>query len=228
MVDGKFLRVESGKELAAKEHIEHKGSTPPSAGCGRKAGAGGKRRGGRRPDPGLTGEQMGKWTGFSRIKPALTRLFPHVSTQVVDFPHLNAVSIFSGGAKNDRISGRGMIGRGMGDEGQAELGTNVGKWEVEWWSIGAMGKPARMAVSGISSGRITDFFAFFRELPRFYAQNRAVFTRFLASQARHKLDAQVGCSLARNVVAFLRMEAILADENRKSGRKPGASYSMGT
>ena len=67
------------------------------------------------------------------------------------------------------------------------------------------------AVSDVSaelSGKNCSFYAFFRDFSHFYAQIRAVFTRFLASQARHKLGAQVGCSLARNVVAFLRVRPI--------------------
>src|SRR5882724_3454151 len=59
------------------------------------------------------GVMAGKWTGFSRLETALTRLFPHKSTQVVDFPRMCNVSIFWGGARNSRTSGRGMIGREM-------------------------------------------------------------------------------------------------------------------
>ena len=33
-------------------------------------------------------------TGFSHFETALTRLFPHKSTQVVDFPHLAMVRVF--------------------------------------------------------------------------------------------------------------------------------------
>ena len=44
----------------------------------------------------------------------------------------------------------------------------------------------------IYAEKITGFYAFFRDFPRFYAQIGAVFTRFLASQARHELDAPKG------------------------------------
>src|SRR5882724_4148873 len=54
----------------------------------------------------------------------------------------------------------------------------------------------------------SDCFTKFHESARKFAQIRAVVTRCLASQARHKLDAQVGCSLARNVVALLRVGPI--------------------
>src|SRR6267154_322488 len=77
-------------------------------------------RPGKRVHLGKGGRRAGKWTGFSQ-------LFPYNSTQVVDFPRICSVSIFSGGVKNSRISGRGMIGRGMEMEGQAGLGSNVGK-----------------------------------------------------------------------------------------------------
>jgi hypothetical protein len=58
----------------------------------------------RRLGVGKGGCEIKKWCSFSHLKTALTRLFPHKSTQVVDFPHLAMVS-------------------------QAELGTNVGKAE---------------------------------------------------------------------------------------------------
>ena len=40
-------------------------------------------------------------------------------------------------------------------------------------------------------GKITDFYAFFRGSPRFYAQNWAVNPRCLASQARREMGAPV-------------------------------------
>ena len=54
------------------------------------------RRSGMWVSLGKGGKEVGKWTGFSHLETALTRLFPHVSTQVVDFPHLSAVSLFWG------------------------------------------------------------------------------------------------------------------------------------
>ncbi len=41
----------------------------------------------KRSEVGKGGKEAGKWTGFSR-------LFPHNSTQVVDFPRMSVVSIF--------------------------------------------------------------------------------------------------------------------------------------
>jgi len=70
---------------------------------------------GKRVDVGKGGQTNGKWTGFSHFETALTRLFQHDSTQVVDFPHLAHVRLFLGGVENSRISGRGMIGSGMGE-----------------------------------------------------------------------------------------------------------------
>jgi hypothetical protein len=57
----------------------------------------------------------GKRTGFSRLETALTRLFPHKSTQVVDFPRMAMVSIFSGKQLTAEA------------QSQAKLGTNMGK-----------------------------------------------------------------------------------------------------
>jgi hypothetical protein len=67
---------------------------------GWKTGADGKEWVGRRVNLGKGGQVAVKWTGFSHFEPALTRLFPHDSMQVVDFPRMYVVS-------------------------QAELGTNV-------------------------------------------------------------------------------------------------------
>jgi hypothetical protein len=43
------------------------------------------------------GQETGKWCSFSHFETALTRLFPRFSTQVVDFPHLVVVRLFSEG-----------------------------------------------------------------------------------------------------------------------------------
>jgi hypothetical protein len=45
------------------------------------------------------GQQVGKWPVFARIKTALTRLGPDNSTQVVDFPRMAVVRLFSEGAR---------------------------------------------------------------------------------------------------------------------------------
>jgi len=122
------------RRLAARERIEQraKRSLEPISGverelprCGLEANRGGKRRG----LPTIGGQEVGKWTGFSHFETALTHLFPHDSTQVVDFPRMYVVSIFRGRAKNSRISGRGMIGRGMAKRG---LGTNIGTCRVDF------------------------------------------------------------------------------------------------
>ena len=126
----------------------------------REANAGGKRWVGKWVDLGKGGRRAGKWTGFSQ-------LFPYNSTQVVDFPRICSVSIFSGGVKNSRISGRGMIGRGMEMEGQAELGTHR---EMEYWSAGARRK---LRV-------VTHCFAKVHEVSRKFAQNRPVNPRCCA------------------------------------------------
>jgi len=74
---------------------------------GEVAGSG-KRRAGSRglnsrireercPAVGKGGQETGKWCSFSHFETALTRLFPHNSTQVVDFPHLAVVRLFWGG-----------------------------------------------------------------------------------------------------------------------------------
>src|SRR5258708_30916497 len=126
----------------------------------REAGAGGKRWVGKWVDLGKGGRREGKRTGFPHLG-------PDNSTQVVDFPRICSVSIFSGGVKNSRISGRGMIGRGMEMEGQAELGTHR---EMEYWSAGARRK---LRV-------VTHCFAKVHEVSRKFAQNRPVNPRCCA------------------------------------------------
>src|SRR5882724_8740317 len=59
-----------------------------------KSATGGKRWDGNRGEVGKGGQVAGKRTGFSRIETVLTRLFPHNSTQVVDFQRMYAVRVF--------------------------------------------------------------------------------------------------------------------------------------
>jgi len=42
---------------------------------------------------------VGKWTGFSHLETAFSHLFPHKSTQVVDFQHLSRLRAFLGAVK---------------------------------------------------------------------------------------------------------------------------------
>jgi len=63
------------------------------------AGIAGQKRVGMRVNLGKGGQVVGKWTGFSHIEPASTRLFPHNSTQVVDFPRMYAARVFLRGVK---------------------------------------------------------------------------------------------------------------------------------
>ena len=64
---------------------------------GLEAGATGRSLVGKRVKLGKGGQEIGKWRSFSHFETALTRLFPLVSTQVVDFQHLAMVSIFCDG-----------------------------------------------------------------------------------------------------------------------------------
>jgi hypothetical protein len=177
-------RKQREMRLAATERGGRKGSEIPSAGCGREEGGGGKRRVGKWANPGLIGPEVGKWTGSARLKRNFARLGPDDSTQVVDFPHLTHVRLFWGGMKREatdetRIStdlGKTLNRRERRKRSQAKPGTNREKLSEGLRSVKI-------------SQNISDFYAIFREISRFYAQIMAVFTRFLASQARHKLDA---------------------------------------
>jgi len=64
--------------------------------CLVKAVGGGKRWVGRWVISTLSGHKAGKWCSFSHLETGLTHLFPHKSTQVVDFPHICTVRLFWG------------------------------------------------------------------------------------------------------------------------------------
>ena len=78
----------------------------------------GKRRYASGAFTGLRDQEIGKWCSFSHLETALTRLFPHKSTQVVDFPHLGYVRLFREGVNNRR---------GAGTQRQAKLASKVGR-----------------------------------------------------------------------------------------------------
>src|SRR5882724_3042198 len=59
----------------------------------RKAGGDATRRVERRGFTALSGWEAGERTGFSHIVAGSTRLFPHVSTQVVDFPRIKWLKV---------------------------------------------------------------------------------------------------------------------------------------
>ncbi len=86
--------------------------------AGRQAGEDVKNRAEKRAEVGKGGQEMGKWRSFSHFETALTHLFPHYSTQVVDFPRMTVVSIFWEGTNNRR---------GAETQRQAEMGTKVGR-----------------------------------------------------------------------------------------------------
>src|SRR6266478_3057743 len=79
------MRKQRERRLAAREHKEHDISRIPWVRSGRKTGGDGKRWVGKRAFPTLSGQMVGKWCSFSHLETALTSLFPHNSTQVVDF-----------------------------------------------------------------------------------------------------------------------------------------------
>jgi hypothetical protein len=146
----KFL-IEGGEKSGVWELVAGpEAGVPPKT---REARLGGKRRYASCAFTALSGCRVGEWTGFSHLETALPRLFPHDSTQVVDFPHIEHVN-------------------------QAELGANLGKpkrtteaqSQAEFGS--KLGKPARTY-----AGKSADYCAMFREGPRKFAQIRPVIPR---------------------------------------------------
>ena len=81
------------------------------------------RRSGMWVSLGKGGKEMGKWTGFSHFETTPTRLFPHKSTQVVDFPRICRVRLFWGSPEIRKTTNT-TIGR-LGMEGRLPLGTKA-------------------------------------------------------------------------------------------------------
>ncbi len=129
-----------------------------------QAGGGGKRCVGKWANPGLGGQERGKWTGFSHFEITLTHLFPHKSTQVVDFPHIYTVRLFWEVMKWVAT-----------DETQIKhgLGKEIEQNEAEETEKGTI-------IARTFTGFFTCKSLIFHEVSRFYAQIRAVFTRFYA------------------------------------------------
>ena len=153
--DFRFL-IGSGEKFGAwKQAAGPEAGVPTKT---REAGSWGKRRG----FTALSGREIGKTrnfyrlaTGFSHFETALTRLLPHNSTQVVDFPHLAMVRLFWGqhkmlatdetrikhGCRND-----GLIRKAGTEEkrnGQEEgLTTNGQRWTRIWKRPGMEGSGA--------------------------------------------------------------------------------------
>src|SRR5258708_6219387 len=93
-----------------------------------KSATAGKRWAGKRVDLGKGGQKASKWTGFSHFETALTRLFPQVSTQVVDFPLLSRLRVFwlrveRGGGQWTMDNWQRMANRG--NESNRTKGTNL-------------------------------------------------------------------------------------------------------
>jgi hypothetical protein len=70
-------------------------------------GRGEKRCVGKWVQVGKGGCETGKRRSFSHFETALTRLFPHKSTQVVDFPRMYEVRVFRGWGKKEPLRHEG-------------------------------------------------------------------------------------------------------------------------
>ncbi len=116
----------------------------------------GKRRLERRDFASLSGQDVGKWTGFSHIDLALTRLCPHKSTQLVDFPHLTQMRLFWGRLEMVLAT----------DETQISTDSETALTMREWREQSRMG------------WKSMKFFMVFRAFSRFITHNRPVITRF--------------------------------------------------
>jgi len=107
MVNSRWLRVEGGRVflifdfrflIESREKLGvWKQVAGPEAGVPtktREVSSCRKRRGGRCGFTALSGWKVGKAWNFYRLWAGSTRLFPHKSTQVVDFPRLSVVRVF--------------------------------------------------------------------------------------------------------------------------------------
>src|SRR5882724_7940104 len=105
----KSMKLEYGSKgvMGGDRVLEFWSSAGPEDGAlrrAREAGGGGQKAGSfrtgtleKRANLGKGGQEVEKRTGFSHFETALTRLFPHDSTQVVDFPHICNVGLSHGG-----------------------------------------------------------------------------------------------------------------------------------
>jgi len=148
-VKSKKLEYGSKGVMGGDRVLELWSSAGPEAGAPRKAreaGGGGQKAGSfrtgtmeKRVNLGKGGQEMGKRTGFAHFETALTRLFPHVSTQVVDFPCMCDVGLFHERPETAEF----RQGNDRQRNGQAGLGTVMGNGVLECWSIGNEGDRKR-------------------------------------------------------------------------------------
>ena len=68
---------------------------PEASGAGPKAGIFRTGTTAKRVEVGKGGCEIGKRHSFSHLETGFSHLFPHKSTQVVDFPRLSVVRVFS-------------------------------------------------------------------------------------------------------------------------------------
>jgi hypothetical protein len=131
-----------------------------------KAGGDRKKWAGKCANPDQGGQKVGKRTGSTHLVRCLTRPGPDNSMQVVDFPHLIDVRLFLEVMKSVF-------------QNQAEHGTGLGNGVEEFWSIGDEGcKKRRTRKRSYRARYVVRNYA--GKITHFYAQNRAVITRFCA------------------------------------------------
>jgi hypothetical protein len=136
------------------------------ADCGDRDGRAARDRTERRSQPGKGGQAVRKWSDFVRLGTGSTRLFPHNSTQVVDFPHLAHVRLFGEAMKRVATDGTpvlrsstaegGRIKHGCGKDVEQE-GTEIGRKRTQ--GTQKMGNSTGQSRAG--SGRIRILVAIF-------------------------------------------------------------------
>jgi hypothetical protein len=99
----RFLIGNGGKFGVWKQVARPEAGVPTKT---REASPCGKRRYASGAFTALSGCRVGQFTGFYRIVTRYYRLFPHKSTQVVDFPHKRAGFLPQIAGIGDRVSGK--------------------------------------------------------------------------------------------------------------------------
>jgi hypothetical protein len=99
-----------------------------------EAGIAGPRRVGKWVQPGGSGQEVGKRTGFAQVAPASTRLGPDNSTQVVDFPRICSVRLFPG-SREMGSHGWNRIKHRLGKETEQMERRFAAKEHKERWEI---------------------------------------------------------------------------------------------
>jgi hypothetical protein len=149
---------------------------------------------GERNEVGKGGQEIGKWCSFSHFETALTRLFPHNSTQVVDFPHLARAGPFWEGKNSPQSRRDAEAIRACNQYGEAGR---------------ELDRCIRTSFAGMATER-SRMFAYVRLKSRMFAyfEKKYFFPALWPPRARTQCVGVDATWLARSMAAFHRAEFV--------------------